>query len=326
MTTISIIIPTHNRGRSLARTVQSALLLDYPAELFEVVVVDNASTDDTEARVRELQARQTGGPELHYVAEKRLGLHYARHAGFHRAKGELLLFTDDDATFSAGWLTAYAEAFATHPDLEAAGGPVRPCWEQPPPRWLVEFIGDQPMFPYLSLMEPHEEFRMGADCYFFGVNMAVRRRVFAWTGFHPELVGTQTIGDGEAGLMADIVRAHGWKIGYVPGALVYHHIPPQRMTVAYIRTWAWHLGSGLMFQRWWKQRRPLWRLGGEVFVIAAEHGVSWLKAPWLRRRVNWEAILVLFHASLGWAKLRYLWWMLANPRVKAALDTESFRP
>ena len=325
MTTISVIIPTHNRGQSLARTIQSALLLDYPRDQFEIIVVDNASTDHTEALVRDVQARNAG-PELQYVAEPNLGLHHARHAGFRRSKGELLLFTDDDATFSAGWLHAYAAAFADQPDMEAAGGPVRPAWDKPPPRWLVEFIDDQPSFPYLSLMEPHQEFRMGADCYFFGVNMAVRRRVFEWTGFHPELVGAHTIGDGESGLLTDIVHKMDWKIGYVPGALVYHHIPPRRMTLGYIRTWAHHLGGSLMFQRWWRKRRPLYQLLGEVFVIAREHAGAWLKAPWLRRRRDWEAILVMFQASLGWAKLRYLWWMLTDPQVKAALDTESFKP
>ncbi len=326
MTTISVIIPTHNRGQSLASTIQSALLLDYPRDQFEIIVVDNASTDKTEAVVRDFQAKHDGCPELHYVAEQRLGLHFARHAGYHRSKGELLIFTDDDATFSAGWLHAYAEAFASEPLMEAAGGPVRPVWEVPPPKWLVDFIDDQPSFPYLSLMEPHDTFRMGADCYFFGVNMAVRRRVFEWTGFHPELVGTHTIGDGESGLLSDIVHKMDWMIGYVPGALVYHHIPPRRMTIAYIRKWAHHLGGSLMFQRWWKRPRPLWKLFLEFFVITGQHWKSWLHAPWVRHRTNWEAIDVMFQASLGRAKLRYLGWMLTDPQVKAALNTESFKP
>src|SRR6266852_1963148 len=107
---LSVIIPTHNGAASLARAMRSALGLDYPHECFEVVVVDNASRDQTADVVHEIQAA-SGASCIRYVREDRLGLHYARHTGARVASGELLLFTDDDATFSPQWASAYAAVF-----------------------------------------------------------------------------------------------------------------------------------------------------------------------------------------------------------------------
>src|SRR2546423_12328653 len=99
---LSVIIPTHNRAVSLARSVRSALELDYLRDHGEILVVDNASTDQTPAVVSDLQ-HAAGGSILRYVQEPDLGLHNARHAGARAASGEILLFTDDDATFSPQW-------------------------------------------------------------------------------------------------------------------------------------------------------------------------------------------------------------------------------
>ena len=135
------------------------------------------------------------------MCASRLGLHNARHAGARAAEGKILLFTDDDATFDCGWATAYAEAFARHTEMMASGGPVRPIWETEPPQWLLDYIAESKMFNILSIMEPHTEFRMNPNGFFFGVNMAIRRNIlFEVGGFNPESFGDIWSGDGEAGL------------------------------------------------------------------------------------------------------------------------------
>src|SRR5207244_2638099 len=151
----------------------------------------------------------------------------------HAAQGEILVFTDDDATFDPDWLQAYADAFDCHPEMTAAGGPVRPAWEAPPPPWFTQFMEDKSC-GILSLMEPFEEFRLGPEAFFWGVNMAIRREVlFAVGGFNPEAFGDIWLGDGESGLNRKL-RERRMPIGYVPGAVVHHHIPPGRMTVDYV--------------------------------------------------------------------------------------------
>ena len=166
MIEVSLIIPTHNRADSLKSTIASALDLDYPADRFEIIIVDNASNDETATLIESYQ-KKNNGKKLRCIQEAQLGLHYARHAGVRAAAGELLLFTDDDASFDSGLLKAYVNAFTKNLAMVAAGGPVRPIWNQPPPPWLLEYIGDSKQFSILSLMEPFEEFRLAEDCYFF---------------------------------------------------------------------------------------------------------------------------------------------------------------
>jgi GT2 family glycosyltransferase len=260
-----------------------------------------------------------------YIPEPVLGLHNARHTGVKESKADLLFFTDDDATLSPDCLYAINNAFHQHPKMEAAGGPVRPIWEQPPPQWLVDYMEGRTSFGVLSLMEPYKEFRLSRDCYFFGVNMSVRRLIFQRTGFHPELIGTRTIGDGESGLKKEIIDSGGL-IGYIPEAVVYHHIPPSRMTVTYIRKWAWHLGGAQMYQRWWKRKRDSMPIVKEIFLTLSQYWKKWLMAFFLIQRKGRKSIDVQFQSSLGLCKLTYIWWMITDRKVQAALDIRDFRP
>jgi glucosyl-dolichyl phosphate glucuronosyltransferase len=230
---ISIIIPTHNRANSIVQAVGSATVLHYPPERYEIIVVDNCSTDGTPEVVPTLH-RRPDQCSLRYLQEPQLGLHHARHAGARAAKGKVLVFTDDDATFDTGWLQAYSDAFEAYPRMAAAAGPVRPIWEVPPPEWLLKFIGDAKVFGCLSLMELYKEFRLDPKGIFFGVNMAIRRQLlFDVGGFNPEAFGDVWLGDGESGLNRKLWE-RGLLIGYVPDAVVYHHIPAERMTVEYL--------------------------------------------------------------------------------------------
>ena len=119
---VSVVIPTYNRATTLTQAIRSAAAVNYPSDGYEIIVVDNASTDATRQVVKNLQSN-VDGRVLRYVSEDRLGLHNARHADARAANGEILVFTDDDATFDPGWLQGYATAFPKHLDMAAAGGP-----------------------------------------------------------------------------------------------------------------------------------------------------------------------------------------------------------
>jgi glycosyltransferase involved in cell wall biosynthesis len=313
---LSVTVPTYRRIPTLLQALQS--LQDQTAADFEILVADNAADAELEKKVAEFN--QTARVKARYVPVPQLGLHHARHAGANAATGEILVFTDDDATFDPGWLQAYAEMYTAHPKMLAAGGPIRPVWETPPPQWLLDYIGEQKEFPILSLREPFTEFRLGSQEVFYGVNMSIRRDVlFALGGFNPELLGGKTIGDGESGLNRKL-RERGDLIGYIPGALVHHHIPPQRMTVQYICKWAAHMGGSEMFDDWRKRKRSARALVAEALALIRTHWRDWLRAKFVRRRFDREAIDIQFRASLGWCKLKYVWWMQTDATVQAALD------
>lgn len=242
---ISVIIPTFNRPEMLIQSLRS--LQEQTLREFEILVVDNSADPAVEQIVKEFN--HIAKMPANYIPDPRLGLHNARHTGARSAQGTILIFTDDDATFDPGWLHAYARAFTEHPEMAAAGGPVQPIWDTSPPKWLLDFIGDSKVFNILSLMKPYDSFRLAPDGFFFGVNMAIRKDLLLDVGgFNPESFGSIWLGDGEVGLLRKLWN-QGMLVGYVPEALVYHHIPQSRMSAEYFCSRMSNEGAGTEYAR-----------------------------------------------------------------------------
>lgn len=320
---ISLIIPTYNRAASLKRALESALRLDYPPDRYEVIVVDNGC-DDASLAVVENAQNHNPGHNISYIREERLGLHNARHAGARAAKGDVLLFTDDDATFSPTWLSAYAQAFDSHPDMAAAGGPVRASWESPPPQWLIEFIGDAKTFGLFSLMEPSSEFRLNGHGVFFGVNMAIRAHVLWETGgFNPEAFGYVWLGDGETGLNYKLWN-RGMLIGYVPDAMVYHHIPPERMTLEYLRSRMANQGACDLYSDFHRARPNTPLILRRAFRLLLRNAGRWLTAVVVKNRTDVRSINVQLDAARTQAQLRYMLKIAFDKNLQAFLAKENW--
>jgi glycosyltransferase involved in cell wall biosynthesis len=129
---ISAVICTHNREQYLGAAIDSLLEQDFPH--FEVIVVDNASTD----RTSEIVSARLAHPRLQYIYEPVPGLSVARNTGARAAKSDIITYLDDDAEASPGWLSALYRAYQNNDKLAIAGGKVTLLW--PPnitaPRWL----------------------------------------------------------------------------------------------------------------------------------------------------------------------------------------------
>lgn len=313
---ISLIIPTYNRATSLKRALESAVNLDYPPERYEIIVVDNGSTDATPGVVKEAR-HNNPRYRLSYVREDRLGLHNARHAGVWAAQGNILLFTDDDATFASAWLRAYMDAFDTHPEMAAAGGPVRACWEVPPPPWLVEFMRDGKAFGLLSLMEPYGEFRLNAGGIFFGVNMAIRANILIeMGGFNPEAFGELWLGDGETGLIYKL-RNNNRLIGYVPDAVVYHHIPRERMTLEYLRRRIANQGACDLYSDIQRTRPNTLSLLKRAGALLFRAGRAWIAAMRVKGRMDVHSLKLQLAAARTRAQLKYALKLAVNSNFRA---------
>jgi GT2 family glycosyltransferase len=230
---VSVVVPTFGRPDDLARCLASLAAQD--ARGFEVIVADNAA----DRRVRELVESHPPGAaaSLTYLAEPALGVHNARHAGARAAGGALLLFTDDDAECAPGWLRAYTEALADGA-VAAAGGPVRPHFDHDPPGWIAELLSTSDRFEPYALMDLAPDAVRPDKGFFYSVNMAIRREVlFDLGGFNPEAFADIWLGDGETGLNRKLWERRA-QVAYVPDAAVWHRVPAERMTLAYLRRWA----------------------------------------------------------------------------------------
>lgn len=210
----SVIIPTRNRCDILAGALNSLRNQTFPADQYELIVVDNGSTDQTRGLVERLN--RNGVKQIRYIHEPRPGLHWARHTGAREANGDVLAYTDDDAEVIPEWLDRIAPAYQD-PRVAAAGGPINVKWISQPPEWVLP-LGT---FGHLDLGPKHKELSW-PEC-IFGGNYTVRKQLlFEVGGFNPDTaVEDQLVGDGELGLCKKIYKA-GYKIIYVPDALVYH--------------------------------------------------------------------------------------------------------
>ena len=133
--TITLILCTYNRCRSLAQALESAAALRLPKPIeWEVLVVDNNSSDQTRHVVEDFRRRYPG--RFRYLFEPQQGLSYARNAGVRQAKGDILAFTDDDVTVEPTWLQNLTACLH---DGEWAGAGGRTVLAHPfsPPKWLT---------------------------------------------------------------------------------------------------------------------------------------------------------------------------------------------
>ena len=115
----SIIICSHNRAADLADNLPKVQALDYPLDRYEIIVIDNASSDGT--------AAVAAAAGVRCVREERLGLSHARNRGIAESRGELIGFIDDDAWPEPEWLQRLDDLFAD-PAVGCAGGQVVPEW------------------------------------------------------------------------------------------------------------------------------------------------------------------------------------------------------
>lgn len=319
---ISVIIPTLNRRQLLRKAVSSACEQALAADRYEIIVVDNGSTDNTAELIR--QIGRVSNKTVRYVYESKLGLHHARHAGAKVALSDLLVFTDDDATFEPGWLEAYAEAFDSHSMMVAAAGPILPIWEMTPPQWILECMGHRERFPIFSLMKPYSEFRLNSKEIFFGVNMAIRRCVlFEVGGFNPEAFGDIWLGDGETGLNRKLWGRH-MLVGHVPGAVAYHHIPPERMTLEYFCRRMANEGACDMYALFHEKMPHPAMLLFHAGCILAKNGKSWILSRQCRGRTDVRSLDVQMRAARTMSQLRYVLRLLSDRKLQQLVTRKSW--
>lgn len=235
--TVTILICTYNREAMLGPTLDSIGALRCPPDVrWEVLVVDNNSTDETKAVVG---GRQAAFPTLlRYAFEPRQGKSFALNTGCALAAGAVIAYTDDDVRLPAGWLESAVRPLIDRPDIAYTGGPVRPMWELPPPSWLEPFgnlggtiaVKDHGESPFTF-----EDRRRTP----LGVNMAVRRELVERVGgFRVDLgrTGGSLLGQEQAEFFYR-TRAIGARGLYVPQMVLDHHVPACRLTHNYFRRW-----------------------------------------------------------------------------------------
>ena len=280
---ISVIICTHNRADYARRALKSLTRQSLPQSAFEVLLIDNASTDDTSRLASEFAQSL---PNLRYSVEPTLGLSHARNRGVSEARGMAVAFLDDDAVAAPTWLAALAWAFnSLDDDVALVSGRVFGIWEAARPEWLSDAISR-----HLSLLDLGDKpLRLSAP-ELVGANMAFRAAPLRSIGLFPANLGRKgtNLMSGEEIAVAFALLDRGYGAYYVPEALAYHQVTAARLQ----RTWLMQRAywEGVSAAALWKLRRSRSRLGRITHFAASA-------ARWLRTFLRYTAGLVIYRSG-----------------------------
>jgi len=243
---ITVILCTYNRCQSLVRALDSlaASILSETIE-WEVLVVDNNSSDQTKAIVEDF-CRQYPG-RFRYLFEPQQGKSYALNAGIREARGDILAFVDDDVTVEPMWLQNLVAALRDS-QWSGSGGRTKPAtWVRGfvPPRWLA-LDGPCSLLGALCAYSDPGDLPGELKDPPIGGNVAYRKEMFERYGhFRTDLgpfpnskIGFEDIEFGRR-LMAGRER-----LCYVPSAVVYHEVPEKRVRKEFFLAWWFDFGRG----------------------------------------------------------------------------------
>jgi hypothetical protein len=246
---LSAIICTHNpRADYLAETLASIREQQgLPGgRIWELLIVDNASDEPLDGRID-----LSWHPLSRVIREDRLGLTHARHRSFEEARGEIIVYIDDDNVLDPDYLRQTLAAFGADLKLGAVGGKAIPRWEVSPPSWFEGLglslacrdLGDKRIE---ARWEPAAQDRTYPECAPIGAGMGLRRAAYEFyvktSAGDPNRTGLGRRGadlsSGEDNDMIMSILSQGWTIAYLPELRLEHLIPAKRLSVEYLERYA----------------------------------------------------------------------------------------
>ena len=278
-TGVSVVVCCHNSAKILPETL-ACLANQRTADnvIYEVIVVDNASTDAT-AQIAERAWPQGHRIPLRVVRESRLGLSYARHCGVDAAEYEIISFIDDDNRVCQEWVQLVAEIMTQHPEVGACGGYNEAVCESTPPEWFES---------YQWCYAAGAQWKEAGDVtqtrgYLWGAGLSIRK--VAWqqlisNGFRSLLVDRQgtSLGAGGDAELCFALRLAGWRLWYEPRLRLRHFITERRLKWQYLRLL--NRGFGVA------------SVGTDPYEIALKNGRPGIKER-LRRTWSWRTLATL---------------------------------
>jgi glycosyltransferase involved in cell wall biosynthesis len=243
---ISAIICTRNQSTYLRKSLASLLAQSLPKEQFEIITVDNASTDDTK---QVITAFKSSG-NINYIHDPFIGLSHARNTGWRNASGQYVAYLDDDAIAAPNWLQSILTGFRTvFPRPASVGGRISPIWETQRPKWLLK-----EMETYVGIINWSKKpmFLTDGKRYLSGSNVSYRTEILQQSpGFDISLGRKdRVLLSNEEILMQRYLRRRNLAVWYDPGIHVSHHVKPLCMKKEWFyRRYYW---QGVQIRKDWR--------------------------------------------------------------------------
>jgi glycosyltransferase involved in cell wall biosynthesis len=246
---LSVIIPTRNRCKLLQETLDSLMLQTLESKFFEIIVIDNGSTDLTFSTSQKYYSKFNN---FRYFYCATPGLHVGRNIGFLESKSEILVYCDDDIEPNREWLFTIKQCFDSDESIGVLGGNNIPKFIENPPDWLSEMwqistpFSSNKMIPELSLIYlKYKKLTNINPSLIWGCNFSIKRSIVESAGgFNPDGMPVNMLmyrGDGESN-MANFAIKMGYKTMFHPLASVYHKVTKDRMVEEYFKDRSFAIG------------------------------------------------------------------------------------
>ncbi len=228
---LSVIICTYNREKYIGNLLESIAANTLPKSDYEILLVDNNCTDNTKQVCLDFAAKHQD-INFRYLVEQEQGLSAARNKGIREAKGDILVYVDDDALVDEWYLKTFADFFNSNPTIDAAGGPIIPLYETQEPKWMTRYTKEL-LCGYLYFGDQERDFPNGR--YPGGGNAAYRADVFKQIGFFNTALGRKgnNLMGAEEKDIFDKMQSRNMKFRYLPKAILHHIIPQKKLEQDY---------------------------------------------------------------------------------------------
>lgn len=237
---LTVIICTYNRAKYIGNLLESLAANDLKISEYEIVLVDNNCTDNTR-EICEAFAKAHKDVNFRYVVEPEQGLSAARNKGIKEARGEIIVYVDDDALVDPHYLRTYAEWFAAHPETQACGGPIVPLYETVEPSWMTPYTKAL-LTAWMNYGDKVRKYPKGR--YPGGGNAAYRKSVFDKVGLYNTALGRKggnLMGSEEKDIF-DKMHALGLQVLYLPTPVLHHIIPQIKLEPDYFNRLTTQIG------------------------------------------------------------------------------------
>jgi glycosyltransferase involved in cell wall biosynthesis len=311
---VSVVICCHNSTLRLPETLRHLSAQQVPEDLpWEIVVIDNASTDDTAATALRCWPASARA-KLRVVNEPQPGLSHARLQGIHEARYEIISFIDDDNWTAPDWIARVNALFALHPEVGACGGKIEAVCEVTPPAWFESLRG------YYAVGRQHDQtgdVTNTSGSLLCGAGLTLRTtavRQLLHDGFDFIMSGRKgkLLLTGEDTELCFALRASGWRFWYDDDLVLRHFIPKARLQWDYV----------VRLMRGMGESSPLL-----TFYLLALHAPPFKNYPawkrtWLFQtlKAGWKlGLFILFHSSICLQKPQNSLPVLEFERLKGQL-------
>jgi len=288
---LTAIICTYNRAKYIGALLESIAANDLSKSEYEVLLVDNNCTDNTRA-ICEAFTKAHQDVNFRYVTEPEQGLSAARNKGIKEAKGDVIVYIDDDALVDAHYLRDYAEWFAAHPETMACGGPIEPLYEAEEPAWMTPYTKAL-LTAWMDYGDKVREYPKGR--YPGGGNAAYRKEVFDKVGLFNTALGRKggnLMGSEEKDIF-DKMHASGMQVLYLPGPVLHHCIPQAKLEKDYFDRLTLQIGIS-------ERQRTLAVSKRKFFKRLLSEAVKWCGTL-----VLLCGYTISFHPAKGWKLVQF---------------------